>query len=809
MLSVTLTTALRALSRHKRASIINLIGLVLGIAVFLTMALIVRYEYAYDRSIPRAAHIFQVDENLRPPGEKPQEYDSTSFVPFPFLKQDFPDITASTYLMQTPLVVRSGRLLMQETVTMTNSMFFSVFDLPLLYGDKATALDSPGKIVISAAMARKYFGTTNALGRRFRIDNSQTESQVTGILSDPAPNSTTTFDFVEITPSIWLSRNPFVNWGSNWGTIWLRIDDLRARSRIEQGLAQFVTHHPGDWTPAMIREVFGSGGLELIPLTDVHFHNAAIGEDGNSRTLVNILGLVGAVALATAIINYVNLATARSALRAREVAMRKVLGASRSTLVFQFMSEALALVTLAGLLGLALTELSLRWVNLWGGWQLSLDWSFVLPAIVLIVAITGLVAGAYPALVLSSFRPASVLAASKTPAGGRLESGLRGLLVVAQFSFAITLAICTLIMTQQAAFVRHLDRGMQSNGLITIEALDDTSLMKRQSEIIHRLADVPGVSVATRSDMYPHHIIDQDDWRRVGQTEKVGIQWGKATPGYFQAIGAHLIAGRLFDDQHGQDYPVDPRSAGNGTSVVISRLAAERFGFASPEAAIGHDVQEDGDHQTYRIIGVIEDIRFRTARAQMAPLLYMGTVGPVAFVAAIVRYHGASPAQELDRLRTAWAEVAPDVAFSAQNVSEIFADDYRTDVNHGALFGIGSAVGIGIACLGLYGLSNFAASRRMQEIGIRKVMGARTRDILALLAGQFLRPVLMASLIGWPISWGLMRNWLSGFDQRITLTPIPFLLVTCGALVIAGITVISQTLRAAQRPVAMALRQMG
>jgi len=809
MLTGTTTAVFRTLSRHKRASLINLVGLALGIAVFLTMALIVRYEYAYDAHIPQAGHIFQVDENLQPPGAKAEESDYNSFVGFPFLKQDFPEISASTYTMQLPLVVRSGTLLMQETVTMTNSQFFSVFDLPLVAGDKATALDAPGKVVISAAIARKYFGTTNALGRTLRIDNGQSDQMVSAVLADPIPNSTNSFDFLELTPSSWLSKTPFTNWGSFWGFIWLRIDDLRAVPRIEQGLAQFPTRHPGNWTQAMLHEMFGNGGMELIPLRAVHFHNAAIGEGGNSRALVNILGFVGCAALATAIINYVNLATARSALRAREVAMRKVLGATRSVLVLQFMAEALAVVAIAGLLGLALTELSLRWVNLWGGWTLSLDWSFVLPALVLIVGVTGCIAGLYPAFVLSSYRPASILAASKTPAGGRLESALRGILVVVQFSFAITLAICTFVMTQQAAFIRQLDRGMQQDGLIAISSLDDASLYQRQAEIIHRLSDVPGVSIATRSDIYPHHVIDQDEWKRVGHTEKQGIHWGHATPGYFQAIGAHLIAGRLFDEQHGQDYVTSPRKAGNGTSVVLSRLAVERLGFASPQAAIGQDIQETEGQQTYRIIGVIDDIRFQTARTQVAPLLYFGSSGSFPFTAAVIRYHGLSNAQVMDHLRTAWAEVAPDVAFSAQSATEIFAEDYRTDANHSALFGIGSAIAVSIACLGLYGLSAFAASRRMQEIGIRKVMGARTRDILALLAGQFLRPVVLASLIAWPVSWALMQIWLSGFDQRMTLTPVPFILVTCGALVIAGITVVSQTLHAARRPAAVALRQTG
>lgn len=809
----TATAIYRTLSRHKLYTVLNLLGLALGIAVFLTMALITRYENSYDASVPDAARIFQVDEVIHPAGHAREESDYVSFVPFPFLLQDVPEIRAGIRVLQEPLVVRVGNTINRETVTMTDRTFFAVFDLPLVAGDKATALDGPGKVVLSAAMARKYFGTTNALGRRMRIDNGAAEAIVTGVLAPPPPNRSLQFDIVEVTPTRWLSKLAFTNWGSQWGEIWVKIDDPRAVPRINRALIGFVQRHPGNYTPADIREQFGpTGGLDLIPLRSVHFHSAALGGGGNSRALIRILGVVGLAALATALINYVNLATARSVLRAREIAIRKVMGGTRLTVMAQLLTEAMALVALAGIVGLTLTEIALRWVSAWGGWDLSFDWAFILPVTVLIVLATGVLAGLYPALVLSAYQPATVLAASKTPAGGRLESTLRAVLVVLQFSFAITLAICTLIMTQQATHIRTLDRGMKQSGLIVIRSLIDDSLRSRQKETMLRLANVPGVTIATRSDIAPHNLIDRDGWRRLGHSDKHGMQWGSATPGYFRAIGAHLIAGRLFDRQHGQDYTSSPRHAGNSTSVVISRLAAARFGFPSPAAAIGQEVQEaeaDSSSQTYRIIGVIDDIRFRTARSPMAPLLYFGSTGPLTYGLGLVRYEGVSQGTIMRRLRAAWQEVAPNVAFAAESAPDIFAEDYRTDADHGALFAIGSAIAIGIACLGLYGLSTFSATRRMQEIGIRKVMGANTRNILLLLIGQFLRPVLIANLIAWPLAWTIMRSWLSSFDERVTLTPLPFVLVTLAAVAIATLTVISQTLRAATQPPAVALHSKG
>lgn len=800
MLKIIARSIARSLTRQKLFTALNLGGLALGLAVFLTMALIVRYEYNFDSDIAGADRLYQVDEYTHIAGQDIDEGSQVSFVPFPFLRQDFPEITTAIRVLQQDLVVRNGARLGRETVTLTDPEFLGVFPLPLLAGDPVTALSGPSRVIVSREMALKYFGTVEVVGRHLRIDNDAEEALITGVLAPQSPNRSMHFDLVEITPSRWLTRPAFTNLGSEWGTIWVRLRDPHDLGRVNQGLEGYMARHPGNYSPADLREYYGAGGLKLIPLREVHFHHAAIGEGGNSRALIGILGAVGLAALAAALVNYVNLATARSVLRAGEIAMRKVLGATRTAIAVMIISEAVVMVSLGCMVGLALTECALHWISAWGGWALSFDWRFVLPVASAASLLAGVLAGTYPALVLSAYRPAIILAASRTPAGGRVESALRSLLVVLQFAFAATLAICTIVMTSQAAHIRALDRGFNQGGLITIPSLIDESLRQRQRAIMMQLGRVPGVSIATRSDMGPHNLVDRDDWRRVGHDDKHPLQWGYATPGYFDAIGATLLAGRYFDENHGQDYVERPRDAGNGTSVILSRLAVERLGFPSPAAAIGQEIAEatdDAGPQTFRIIGVIDDIRFRGPRVPMAPLLYFGTTGPIPYGQGLIRYAGVSEHVIMTRLRAAWSQAAPDVAFSATSASEILAGDYRADADHGALFSLGSGVAVGIACLGLYGLSAFNAARRMQEIGIRKVMGAQRSDILALMLRQFLTPVFLANLIAWPGAWLAMSVWLSGFDERISLTPMPFLYVMAGSLAIATVTVGYQAIQAA------------
>ena len=801
---------LRGLARHRLYTAINLASLSLGIAIFLTMALIVRYEADYDADLPETSSLYRLDQTWTLPGRAPEEIAGASFVAVPFLHQDFPAITETLRLVPQSQPVHAGARVEQEDTSFVDPDFFSFFRLRALDGDRRSALAEPANIAIPASLALKYFGTIHAVGRTMRIAQDARPFVVTLVYADPPRNATYHFGIIMRLPSEAAGWQAVTHWGSTWGPLFVRIPDAGALPSIRAGLRHYMARHPGANSVQTIRDDMGDGGLVPVPFRQIHFRDATIGTGTISRALATILGLVGLAALGTAGINHINLTTACASLRAREVAVRKVLGATRASLVRHFMAEAMILTAVAAFCGLALCEMALHVIGTLCGWQLTLDPVFCGTLCLAVVPALGAGAGFYPAMILSAYAPAPVLAASRMPAGGRMGARLHALLVTLQFGFAIGLAICTLVMTDQARFVRMMARGIATEGLIVVTSAADDSLVDRQDVLRHALAAVPGVTGVERSDIYPHFVTNGDTFS-LDTTPENGatLNWGFATPGYADLYGLTVLAGRWFDPQRGEDLRETHRLQPTVRSVVLSRAAVEQLGIGSPQAAIGRLVREEDAAPALRVIGVIDNLRLNGPHEHVHPLLFYGLrPGDRArtAVAMHVRFSGVSAPDMIARLHAAWIAAVPDVPFAAETVADILAQDSRSDRAHGLLFGMGAGVAVGIAALGLYGLSLFTVSRRRHEIGIRKVLGAHSGNILVLLVDHFLRPVLLANLIAWPIAWIVMRTWLSSFDQRIALTPWPFVTATTGAVLIGYATVIAQTLQAARQPPARALR---
>jgi putative ABC transport system permease protein len=559
--------------------------------------------------------------------------------------------------------------------------------------------------------------------------------------------------------------------------------------------------------------------LRIAPLLGEHL------TDPTAAMTVTALGAVGALTLLLAAINYVNLATARAGLRAREVALRKVMGATGGKLIIQFMAEAVATVVLAALIGLALCELALPGVNAAGGLSLKLDYlrdSWLWATLLGVIVVVGFGAGLYPALILSRFQPAAVLAASRSPGGGRASGRVREVLVAFQFAVAVAFTTATLVMVSQTYFVRHMDRGFSRDGVVVVPtfALSGLTDIQRNS-LLTAWRALPGVVSATASGDRPgdEFILSNHVKQPGAPGEGPRVFQAEVGPYFFETYGAHLIAGRWPDLGHGADFlPSNPWPVGQDArttnsplimrNVVLNARAITALGFHSPEDAIGKLIvsKQSVGLQPFTVIGVVSDIRFNAPRFPLPPIAYIATGADILSAQAAVRYSGTDPHAIQDRLAAAWRQIAPTEPFEAKTIDQALQPYYKYDEQNSRLFTIGALLAVGIGCVGLYGLASFNTARRVKEIGIRKTLGASTGDILKLLIGQFLRPVILANLVAWPLAWWVMHGYLSGFDQRIALTPAYFLAATALTLLIAVATVGGQAYAVARAEPAKALR---
>jgi putative ABC transport system permease protein len=503
------------------------------------------------------------------------------------------------------------------------------------------------------------------------------------------------------------------------------------------------------------------------------------------------------------------------------VALRKVLGAARGQLVTQFLAESLLVAAIAMLVALAAVELLLPSFNAFLDAGMELRYlardGVLLPALALTLVV-GIAAGLYPAFYLARFEPARILKANKSAAEAQGSGRLRGALVVGQFSVSIGLIICTAVIYAQTVYARTSDAGYQREGLLQVGNLGYRGVDGRTGQVIEQIRRIPGVTAAagTMIGIDPGNNSVRPVYRS-GSDVPVDLGAYVVEHGFFEAMGMRLLAGRDFSESIGRDdattpWPIDIEAerafAQRGSNIVVTREAARRLGFASPQAAIGQDVRAtlsvpELGLTPLTIVGVVEDARFRSVRDPLQPIFYV--MARNGFSDIMVRFEGNS-AQIREAVEQVWTRTIPQVPFNGRFAEDIVREQYDQETARGQIFGAFALLAVLIGCLGLFGLAAFTAERRTKEIGIRKVLGARTRDIVRLLVWQFTRPVVIANLIAWPIAWWLMRDWLNGFDARIALTPVPFVLAGFLALVIAVLTIGAHAWRVAQTNPIHALR---
>jgi putative ABC transport system permease protein len=816
-------TAWRNLLRHKLHSAINIGGLGLGLACAILVLLFIRDEISFDKWVPDSERIYRVEETYILPGNPiPLRTALADFPLTAMMKDNLPEVAAMTrFWPRSKTVVSEGRAFSQ-TIVEVDSDFFQVIKLPLIAGDPAKVLTQPDAIVLSQAAARKFFGDSDPLGRLLNVNtsncgdatiscaNQAVPLRVTGIMRDLPHNTHLRADAIipHISPADSIGHGAKQSYYSLNGASYVRLAPGTDPAAVSAKIPALLDRHVNVMQDlGMQLQASKTIQVRLVPFAAVHLDGGEkMGSqvpDG-SRTILLGLGVIGLLILLVACFNFTNLATARAALRAREIAVRKAAGARRVQLIVQFLGEAILTSLLALVLALSLVEILLPAYSAFLERPLAFsyfsDWPLLL-LIVTIAVLAGLVSGVYPALVLSRFHPAPVLRANNPAHTG--SSKLRVALVVLQFTIAIGLGIITVVVFAQIDFARRQELGFRRDNIVVIETNARLDAPARES-FVAELRRHPGILDVAQSNDVPFSgvgVIAQ--MRLPGRPEYITMSRQMIRPEFFRLYDIRLLAGRLLDDARGEDRMASwmPIAGNEGRNILINRSAAARFGF-TVTGAVGKEVEFG--QATVRIVGVVADTRVGGGAAFVPPMVYINSREYAPLVS--VRIDGSRAPEILASIDRSWRRFAPNVAIERRFLNDGFERLYRNDERQGTLFGAFVGIAIAIACLGLFGLAAFMAARRTREIGIRKTFGARTRDVVRLLLWQFSIPVLLANLIAWPIAWYGLSQWLRGFSDRITLHPGYFVAAGLAALLIAWGTVFVHAWRVARGSPVQALR---
>jgi putative ABC transport system permease protein len=828
-----LTVSLRSLAKNRTYAFINIFGLAIGLAACLMILLYVRYELSYDKWLPNSENVYQLQSHYtdRETGEV-NKLQMTSYIAGTAFKKDFPQVDRTVYFQQSsPVLLRGGEALTTENVLFVGDRFLDVLQFPLVRGDPKSVLAQPGSLVLAEKEATRLFGSTDPVGKTVTLVSRgiTTDYRVTGIAKDPPKNSHVEFTMIGRVdfPTYYSDTKEFLDsWGWQSGWFYFTLKPGTDAAELQKALPAWEKRNIPTQQFGQIK--FNAGDQQdwkIENVRDVHLGEAQDGamRSGNDRRSIATFAIIAVLILGMACINFTNLATARASQRAREVALRKVLGANRSQLIVQFLAESILVAAFAMLLALALVEFLLPPLSGFLDADLSVSYfgseGLLLPILTLIIVV-GAAGGIYPAFYLSGFQPAQVLKANKSSAEAAGSGRLRGALVIGQFAVSIGLIICTAVVYGQTVYARSVDPGYKRDGLIQVSAFGRRQMLPLAETMVREMKRVDGVVSVGRTGIGVATQNNSNTGVQVpGRAEPVTLGQYSVDTGFFETMGIKLVAGRSFEEGRPADdmtQPVGPdpewerELAKRGVNVVVNELAVKRMGFGSPQDAIGKTVkaafvsEEQGGLVPATIIGVVQDSRFRSVRQPIDPILFRFEKTFAGNL--LIRYANANPATVMANAEAAWKRVAREVPFDGEFSESIIKELYEAEEARAKTFAGFALLAVIVACLGLFGLAAFTAERRTKEIGIRKVLGARSRDIVRLLTWQFSKPVIIANLIAWPVAWWLMRDWLNTFDDRITLGPTPFLLAGFLALAIAIGTIAGHALKVSRANPIQALR---
>jgi len=818
------TTAVRVLAKNRLYSAINILGLAASLTCAILIGLFVRDELSYDRWLPDGERVYRVESMFLIPGREPLMGGQAPGPAREALQKHFPsEIEQAVRVFKRRPTFDIGDRQFNDYWLEVDPEFFQVFQLPFVAGDPATALGDTSSVVLTETIAKKYFGDEPALGKTLTVTREAPETfRVSGVIRDLPKNShleinmLTRFDQPRYAEKPWVADR----WTSINVYVYAKFRSVEAAVRTEARMDEFVDKNANFG----IEEVKDTPPSEFLKLSlravpDIHLYSGereAFTPNGDITT-VWTFSAVAALILLIASINFMNLATARSLQRAREVSMRKVLGASRRDLILQFLGESVLMTLFALALAIAAVTMLLPWFNQYIAKELAFN-PFTDPvlgaALLGLTVLIGVIAGLYPALVLSGFRPATVLKANQSTAAGG-SAGLRAVLVVFQFAISIGLIATTLVIWTQTRYAIGMDTGYRKDHMIVLDNVGDEEVMALQPTMLTEFARIPGVTALARaSDAFPQQSNNntlvtlpeaQTDDLLVVETLDVDYD-------LFNTIGVKPIAGRLFSrDFAGDVMPpkADEIEGPVNFGVVLNEHAVRQLGYENNEAAVGKtfevSIGEEKKGQA-TVVGVVEDMHFRSVREEITPMLFFLADDPDQLYYLFIQVRSDDLPATLAALDETWKRLVPDVPIVRSFVDEDFAKLYRAEEERMKMFGGFAAFAVFVACLGLFGLASFTADRRTREIGIRKVLGASVGDLVTMLLWQFSRPVIVANLIAWPAAWYFVQRWLEGFEYRIDVTPVPFLVAGGAALLIAWLTVILHARRVSGANPIVALR---
>lgn len=797
MLRNYLKIFIRNLKKKPAYILINILGLSVGMAASILIFLFVQHELSFDKYHEKSERIYRVSRAFSNQSGEVNLHLGHLAPPFgPLLKSDFEtELEESVRILNTNVVLKDENNVFEEKrFYFSDPEVFNVFSWEVLHGDPERALSFPDGMVISESMAKKYFGQADPIGKSLevKIGNESANMQVRAVMADIPDNSHFKADFLasmELVKDFYGGYDAMMkNFGSNNFATYILLQEGVDPESISAQIPAFLNRHIQPGQDGALASTWNQ--LQLWPITDIHLYSNLDSElePNSSIEYVYIYTAIAIFILLIACVNFMNLSTARSAKRALEVGLRKVLGADRQLLIRQFMSETIFMTFLALVIAILLAGLTLPIFGDFTGKELSMNLlehpEYILGMLGLVILV-GMLAGSYPSLFLSGFQPVKVL--KGTYKIGSIHEKLRSALVVGQFAISIVLIVAVMVVLKQLDYMKNKDLGFSKDHVIVLPAYRE--LVENYQTLKDRFLQQPGIEEMTLASRVPSgRLLDAQGAEAEvnGELTVMDIRLTDihVSHSFMETFDIKMAAGRDFNYQLASD---------STEAFLINESAVRAIGWNSADEAVGKRMHY-GPRRGY-VVGVVKDFHFESLHQPISPMIFMvpeDRFNEVAFRLGADRFD-----ESIAYLREEWMALRPDFPFNYYSVADRFDQQYEAEQKVGTVFGFFAGLAILISILGLFGLTAYATEQRTKEIGVRKVMGASISSIILLLGKDFLKLVLMGFVLAVPIAWFGMSNWLDGFAYSISLSWMVFLLSGFIALFIAALTVSSQSIRAA------------